>query len=345
VIGQRLRQWWFLGALAGVLTVSLLFGHSGPASAVAAFLRIVQPAVTTWMFLMAFSLDASRRREALLRPVSSAWGSVVNIGLMPLLAWPLAEWQLLEDFRLGLIVTAVVPCTLATASVFTRRAGGNDAVSLLVTLATNLACVVLTPLWLQWFLSRTTGFDPWLTLQQLTISVLIPTLLGQIAQETPWGRRLADRRRREIGVLAQCFVLLLVSVAATQAGQVLSEQSSWPTAGAAAVMVAACVALHLAAVAVGWQGALGLRLPRPDAIAAAIAGSQKTLPIGLMLVATPGLLTVSAPFVTFPLLVYHAGQLLIDSALAERWAAGTPPMVEERDNRPAEAALETEPPL
>jgi len=327
VLRPWLRKTWFLLALAGVLTVSLLFGHSGPPMAVGWFLRTVQPSVTTAivLFLMAFSLDASRRRDALSRPIAAAWGCVVNIGLMPLLAWPLSDLQTLPDFRLGLLVTAVVPCTLATASVFTRQAGGNDAVSLLVTLATNLACVVLTPLWLHLLLSQTAAFDPWRTLEQLAISVLLPTIVGQMLQELPWGRRFVARHRGRINLLAQLLVLLLVSVAATKAGDVLSRQATWPTLGSAVWMALACIVLHTAALACGWYGSQGLRLPRADAIAVAIAGSQKTLPIGLMIVATPGLLTTPAPFVTFPLLVFHAFQLLIDSALAERWAVNEPP--------------------
>lgn len=323
VMLRRLAQAWFLPALAVVLSLGLLFGHSGPAAAVELFLRVVQPSVTTAivLFLMAFSLDSGRRRDALSRPWAAIWGCLVNVGAMPLLAWPLAQGQTLDDFAIGLIVTAVVPCTLATASVFTRRAGGNDAVSLMVTLVTNLACVVVTPLWLQGLLSQSVPFDPWRTLRQLSVSVLLPTVVGQIAQETPWGRTLVDRHRSRINVLAQGLVLLLVSVAATSAGQVLSRQPVWPSLEAALRMMAACIVLHTAGLALGWYGSRSMRLPRMDAIAVAIAGSQKTLPIGLMLVATPGLLTAPAPFITFPLLVFHAFQLLIDSSLAERWAA------------------------
>jgi solute carrier family 10 (sodium/bile acid cotransporter), member 7 len=323
VLLQRLRKAWFLLALAVVLGGSLLFGHSGPSAAVALFLRLIQPAVTTAivLFLMAFSLDAGRRRDALSRPLAAVWGSAINIALMPLLAWPLAEWQSLADLQIGLLVTAVVPCTLATASVFTRQAGGNDAVSLLVTLATNLACVGLTPLWLHGLLTQSVAFDAWRTLQQLTISVLMPTIIGQALQETPWGRIVAIRHRGWINFAAQLLVLLLVSVAATKAGDVLSRQATWPTVEAAVRMTVACILLHGAGVACGWYGSRALRLPRADAIAVAIAGSQKTLPIGLMIVATPGLLAAPAPFVTFPLLVFHACQLLMDSALAERWAA------------------------
>ncbi len=47
----------------------------------------------------------------------------------------------------------ITTCTLATASVSTRQAKGNDAISLLITLATNLVSVFLTPLWLKWTIS------------------------------------------------------------------------------------------------------------------------------------------------------------------------------------------------
>lgn len=340
---QRLRKAWFLLALALVLVASLLFGHSGPSAAVALFLRLVQPAVTTAivLFLMAFSLDAGRRRDALSRPLAAVWGSLINIGLMPLLAWPLAAGQSLTDFEIGLLVTAVVPCTLATASVFTRQAGGNDAVSLLVTLATNLACVGLTPLWLHGLLTQSVPFDAWQTLKQLTISVLMPTVIGQVLQETPWGRIVAARHRGRINLAAQFLVLLLVSVAATKAGDVLLHQATWPTMEAAIRMAVACVVLHGTGVACGWYGSRALQLPRADAIAVAIAGSQKTLPIGLMIVATPGLLAAPAPFVTFPLLVFHACQLLMDSALAERWATTVADPLTTQRSQPLESEKPT----
>ena len=52
------------------------------------------------------------------------------------------------DLAVGLLVAAAAPCTLASAAVWTRRAGGNDAVALMVTIGTNLTCFVVTPLWL-----------------------------------------------------------------------------------------------------------------------------------------------------------------------------------------------------
>ncbi len=312
---------WFLLALAVVLTLGVLFGHSGSSAAIELYLWCVQPSITTAivLFLMAFSLDSSRRREALLRPTASVWGCVVNLGLVPLIAWPLAVAQSLPDFEWGLCITAATPCTLATASVFTRRAGGNDAVSLMTTLVTNLACVVITPLWLGAYFGLATGFDAWQLVRQLAVCVVLPTVLGQAAQIPAVAQAIIRRQRARISTIAQFFVLLLVSVAATNAGRVLARQSTWPSLSASLLMVAGCILLHVAAVAIGWYGGQGLRLTRADRIAVAIAGSQKTLPVGLMIVTSPELTGAAAPFLTFPLVVYHAVQLLIDAWLAERW--------------------------
>jgi predicted Na+-dependent transporter len=59
-------------------------------------------------------------------------------------------------------------------------------------------------------------------------------------------------------------------------------------------------------------------------IAVAIAGSQKTLPIGLLIATHPDVAAVSGPFVTFPLLAFHAAQLLLDAAVADWWATSNP---------------------
>lgn len=322
---------WFLWTLVLVLAVGGVFGHYGPSFLVDGYLRLVQPSVTTAivLFLMAFSLDASKRTAALLQPTASVFGCVLNLGVLPLLAWPLAAAQSLRDFEVGLIVTAATPCTLATASVFTRRAGGNDAVSLVTTLITNLACVVITPLWLLAYFDRTGNFDSWGMIQRLLLTVFLPVILGQLAQLPAAADRFVKVHRSRIGLVAQLFVLLLVSVAATDAGRALSVQPVWPSLSAAVVLLLSCSGLHGAALALGWWGSRGLRLDRSDTIAVAIAGSQKTLPVGLMLVASPELTGPAAPFVTFPLVVYHAVQLILDGILAERWGQPVAPRHDE----------------
>lgn len=315
------RQSWFLIALVIVLIAGLTGGLRGPRGAAEWFLAVVQPSFTTAvvLFLMAYSLDSSRLRDSLRRPGGAVWGSVVNLGLLPALAAFCARGLTLNDFALGLILTAISPSTLATASVFTRRAGGNDAISLLVTLLTNIACVVVTPLWLKGLVSQHAEIDTAAIVRQLAICVLLPTVLGQLCLLPRVGRVLADRYRTQIGFASQLIVLLIVAVAAVKSGLELRRHTVWPSAGDVATMAVMCLIVHVAGLASGWYGGGLWRLAPEDRIATAIAGSQKTLPVSLLIATNPSVVPADAPFVTFPLLVYHATQLVLDTIVADAW--------------------------
>jgi len=314
------RQSWFILALVGVLGAGLALGL-GERRASEAFLDAVPPALTTAvvLFLMAFSLDSHRLRDSLRRPAGAVWGSAVNLGVLPALAAACAPLLGLRDLALGLVVTAISPSTLATASVFTRRAGGNDAVSLLVTLLTNVACVAVTPLWLRALVSEHAEVRTAEVVRQLALCVLLPTLLGQLCAWPRAGRAIAEGHRARIGLVSQLLVLLIVSTAAVRAGLELRRHEAWPSAGDLAAMAALCLAVHAAGLASGWWGGGLLRLAPEDRIATAIAGSQKTLPVSLLIAASPSVASADAPFVIFPLLTYHSIQLVLDTAIADAW--------------------------
>src|SRR5262249_22045875 len=85
-------------------------------------------------------------------------------------------------------------------------------------------------------------------------------------------------------------------------------------------MAALCVAVHLAAFSTGLWGARGLRLTRPNQIAVALSGSQKTLPVALILFDA---YFRAYPLAVVPLAFFHLGQLVVDTFLAEWFAART----------------------
>ena len=313
-------RWWFLLALVGLLAAGLAIGLREQHAA-ETFIGAVSPSFTTAvvLFLMAYSLDSRRLRDSLRRPAGAMWGSAVNLGLLPALAAACAPLLAPRDLALGLVVTAISPSTLATASVFTRRAGGNDAVSLLVTLLTNVACVVVTPLWLRSLVSEHAEVRTAEVVLQLVLCVLLPTLLGQLCLWPRAGRAIADRHRARIGLVAQLLVLLIVATAAVRTGLELGRHVAWPTAGDLGAMAALCLVVHAAGLASGWWGGGLLRLAPEDRIATAIAGSQKTLPVSLLIAASPSVASADAPFVILPLLAYHAIQLVLDTAIADAW--------------------------
>ena len=327
-------QSWFLISLVILLPGGMVWGWLTTEDWRQMTVGRVYPGTTTViiLFLMSFSLNSRRLRDSFRSPGPVIWGTIVNIGILPLLAWPLARYFSLTDFSLGLMIAAVVPCTLATASVSTRQAGGNDAVSLLVTLLTNLFSVILTPLWLKWTIAVEANIDPWPVIVNLAATVLLPTILGQVVRLWPLPDQFATKHLMRISIVAQCLVLLIVTKAAVEAGGRLQSQAVWPTEMDFATLLAACAGLHLVAMLIAELGGRWLKLPKVDRIATVFAGSQKTLPVGLLLAAMPAITgDLSLPFITFPILLFHAVQLMMDTAIADQIARRTG-ILEERES-------------
>ena len=120
LLRQALKS-WFLISLVILLPLGMGWGWWTSDAWRQSTVGRVDPAMTTItiLFLMSFSLDSSKLRESFRSPGPVIWGTLVNIGILPLIAWPLTSLFSLTDFSLGLMIAAVVPCTLATASVST----------------------------------------------------------------------------------------------------------------------------------------------------------------------------------------------------------------------------------
>lgn len=325
-----LQRRWFLLFLVVLIPGGFAIGSHLGTGRVHEFSDRIGPRVPTALvmlvlFLMSVTLNNSRLRAALSSPGPVLWASFVNMGLIPLAAWPLSRLQLTTDFTVGLLIAASVPCTMAAASVWTRKAGGNDAVSLLVTLLTNGACFVVTPLWLQLTMpplgdaASSYGIDAAFLMKKLIVSALLPILAGQSARALPWIASRADQHKTLLGVIAQSCILVLVFWESTKAGPQVAGGALAGGVSAIALVWTSCIVLHLAAMALAVAAARAMRFDRADRSAIAFAASQKTLPIGVYLAAT--LSAAGAPLAVLPMLMYHASQLFVDTTVADRLLA------------------------
>ena len=346
---------WFLFALAVVIPGAVAVGWN-PGSTPAAWgppgdwfdARYLTAAV---LFLMAFSLDSGKLVAALTKPGPVLWAALCNVVLVPLLAWPLSHAQTLIDFRLGLMIASASACTMAGASVWTRQAGGNDAVSLLVTLSTNGLCFLTAPAVLSVTTGKSVAFDVPGLMVRLLITAALPMAVGQAVRAIPAVGRLAKGRRTTWGNLALLLVLGIVFTGAAKAGGTLEELGVGRGAGGAALLGqtlwvgACCVLVHAGAMTVAYFGAAPLGFGREERIACAFAGSQKTLPIGLLIAVSPAMFGDpdllgpgrGVPLAVFPMLMYHASQMFLDTAVASRLRAGSSKR-QELKNQNAEGA-------
>jgi sodium/bile acid cotransporter 7 len=311
-LGRR----WFLLALIAALSL----GMAWPA--------LVRPFVD-WLpgdlivcgttFVMALPLETAALWNAARRPGPAWLAAGINSGLAPPLGW-LASRALPNELATGVILAATVPCTLATAAVWTRRAGGNDAVAFLVTIITNLACFMVVPAWL-WLLVDTAAqtaikrveVDYGKIVIGLILLVVLPIVVAQVLRQRRAIGSWATRHKHPLSYVAQCGVLWMVSIGAVNCGDKLAQASNGSvlSAGNVILMITAVTTVHIILLLSGFGTAGALRFTRGDTIAVAFSSSQKTLMVGAYLALAIG------PLAILSMVAYHAAQLVIDTLVAD----------------------------
>jgi sodium/bile acid cotransporter 7 len=249
------------------------------------------------------------------QPRAALWAAGLSYGLVPLLGWGAAA--LLgtlgqPDLGLGLLIVTAVPCTLTSATVYTRLAGGHDATALLVTFLTTSLSWLITPAWLALTAGARFRVDLPDLMAGLFLGLVAPVALGQLARWPARGRGWATRGQRPVAAAARALILVTILQAAVLAVRRWAEAA--PPGAAVALAAAAALAVHLTAAAVAYRGGALLGLDRPGRVAATFAGSQKTLPISLLLI--DGHFRAQG-LAVLPALAYHVGQLIVDTWLAE----------------------------
>jgi len=312
-VKHHLTRHWFLIGLALVLGAGFTLSPRLAWLADATVLR--NGIVAAVMFLMALPLQFGEIWRVLRRPWAALLAVSVSFGLLPLIAWG-ASLGLRGDLAIGLLITAAMPCTLASAAVWTRKAGGNDAVAIFVTIITNVTCFIVTPLWL---LAMTHRGDVEIPLADMIVKlgllVVLPIIVAQALRlYRPLGAW-ATGQTMPLGVAAQCGILLMVLIGSVASGRELAaaESQQSPAVWEFAAMIVLVVAVHLSTFLLGYAAARLLGMGRADQTAVGFSGSQKTLMVGLY-VAT----TYYGGMTILPMVAYHVGQLVVDTVIAHR---------------------------
>jgi sodium/bile acid cotransporter 7 len=321
-----LGKHWFLL----LLVVSLLFSWTFP-EVTRPFLAPLPPQVVVALslFLTSVALEGRHLYEAVRRPWAALWALLVSYAAAPFLAWLLVRLCAPADLGFGLVLMASVPCTLSSAVLWTRLAGGDEATALLaVLLSTGFS-------WLFTSLSLTLATASSIALPQsmmlgLLLVLVVPVAVGQASRQIPGLSATVKRHRMLHGVMVRLLILAIILKAALDLPRHVAQLHPLDLLRIAAL----CLAVHLGAFGVALWGGQVVGLSRGGRIAAAFAGSQKTLPVALYLFET--YYRQSYPLAVVPLVLYHVGQLVIDTFLADLLARRPRPEV------PPDETLDTE---
>ena len=309
MVQRFLHRHWFLMLLLAMLATGMAFST-----------ELIEPLrrfprgilVAMVMFITALPMSLDQLTGAIRNHRAVGLALLISMVVAPPLAWVLGH--LLEpQLAIGLVIAASIPCTLASAAVWTRRGGGNDAIALVVTMITNLACFLVLPAWL-WALVGQQGGSldaKDLSLRLLTL-VVLPVLAAQLSRRSRPVMEWAGRNRYRLSLAAQLGMLSMVSFGAVSAGNMLRSIDpgqiglfDW------FMLVALVLAVHLSLFAAGWWGCRAMGDDPRNQLAVAIGGSQKTLMIGLDVALAFGGLAV------LPMVAYHVIQLVVDTMLVD----------------------------
>lgn len=309
---KRIARNWFLLALVGVLSLGIAGSRwLDPLTR----LGWLQSALTaSVLFLTALPLPVADLLRSIRKPAPAMLACVVNMVLVPLAAWCVSP-LLAEGAGIGLCVAAAVPCTLASAAVWTRRAGGNDAAAILVTLVTNATCFLLTPLWLSVMTGQSVQ-SPELRFssmsQTLALLVVLPMVVAQALRFLPRVSAGVDARRVPLAVLAQLGILFMVLLGAIHSGRGMhGDHETGPFLLEFIMLLVVVLGLHLAALFGGIRLAALLGMSPKDQLAVGFAGSQKTLMVGLVI-------AIALRVTILPMVAWQVLQLVADTVIADR---------------------------
>jgi BASS family bile acid:Na+ symporter len=286
---------WFLGTLPGTS------------------LKLTALGLGVIMLGMGLTLSFADVKRALAMPQAALIGVLAQFVIMPFLGWGVATlFRLEDDLKLGLILVSCCPGGTAS-NVVTYLARANVALSVLMTMASTLLAIILTPFLTKGYASLAVPMEvealP-MVMSMLTI-VLVPVLAG-VALNRVFGERL--RLVREVSPLLSIIVIVLIVGGIVGASKTLIAEHFDS-------LLLAVFLLHVAGFLFGYLWAWVFRLEVAERRTVSIEVGMQNSGLGTVLARTHFPLLPGAAATCAISAVYHC---LIGSILASHWRARPP---------------------
>lgn len=257
----------------------------------------------------------TRSIGAQLRKIGPPLAAMVSsLLIIPLLAWGLSTLVFSREIVIGVCIIATAPVTVAAGTVMTEMGRGNVPLSLFICVLGNALAVFTIPFSLDLLLHFGGAIELPVgrMLLGLAVTVLVPTLLGQVAR--PLARETIIRYRKAFSTFQQSIVFLIVFNAVASSSDKLL-QAGGPVLAALLFMAL----FHLLVLGLNYALSRWMGLDRPSTTAFTIHTSQKTLTVSYLVWA--GYFASQYPMALIPAIGYHLTQTIVDTLVAQRFRA------------------------
>ena len=223
----------------------------------------------------------------------------------PLLAWLLARafFSAGDQLFTGLVLIGATSTTLSTCVIFTRLAGGDEALALWLSVCSSLVGALLSPLILYLMLGEALSAPVGLLIRKLMVVLFAPLLAGMLLRAL-----LGEPRVAPLGNLlthsCSLIVLAVIMVAVAKGREVLS--------GPEGLAIAAATGAYHLALLLAWRVTVpALGFSPEQRKATLFCATEKTLQI-------PAYLAISVlgtPAAAVAPVVHHVVELVADSLI------------------------------
>lgn len=287
-------------------------------------MRVVQFLNVVIIFAISgFRLKTDAVILALKQPMALICGAFCILVWTPLFSFVAARLPLgPPEFSYGFALFCCVPTTLTSGAALVvgcKGAKRATELALMMTVSTNLLGCFTTPLFLAAALgSLDVQINVVLLLIKLVLSLLVPTIIGKLAQVLiPGAAKFSKDRKTPLTIVSNFNLVFVVWQSVSRSQAIIA------TAGAANIV--ACIACGVGLHIVFWAMNYPVyHVPGIEDVhhrrAAFLLGSQKTLPVSLAIIAGLPSDVGNIDLMTLPCIFGHLSQLVIDAFVVDYWA-------------------------
>ncbi|MBN1924450.1 MAG: bile acid:sodium symporter [Prolixibacteraceae bacterium] len=236
--------------------------------------------------------------------------------VLVLLSYPFFRHSAYFQLWLAVFFLSALPGTVSSCVVMVSIARGNIAGSIFNASISGIIGILLTPLWMGFFLDASTeGFSFMNTILDLVFQILIPLVIGLFLNRF-WGAW-ANRNKRYLSMFDKGVILTIVyrSFSDSFSSGIFSGIPKWTLV----VLASAVIALFF--IVFGFSKLLSrwLGFNREDQITVIFNGSKKSLVHGSVMASVLFAGSATGSLFLVPIMIYHAFQLFYISMVARKY--------------------------
>jgi len=310
---KTIKKQWFLCGLV-LIFLAVIFDKTGWIALAGIHLKNHSGSSVMIFFIFILSgmiIDIDQMKSGIRDVKSTLAALLMIIVISPFVAAAMSFLSLETGIILGLFIVAVMPTTISSGVVMTGNAGGNMAHALFVTIVSNCIAIISIPFMLSILLllqqqDKVLSIDQKAIIVKLLILVLLPLLTGMFLKQMVFN--ITANQKKIMGIINQCCVICIVFMSLSGVKEILISKSS-----SFFLIVPLVIIFHLCLLGFSCLVSRFLNIGKGKRESVIFMGSQKTLPLSVMLQ-----MTYFPEYGTALLVcvVHHITHLMIDGYLA-----------------------------